>query len=81
MKTNGKVKVRLLFHVLSTVALDGHEWSALCSDRPTPGKITIDIHWKEYYMCPTGKTNAGKRKHLLFLSEMDSRFISCPAVS
>jgi len=60
MKTNGKVEVRLVFHVFSTVALDGHEWSALCSDRLTPGKITLDIHWKEDYMYSTTKTDAEK---------------------
>jgi hypothetical protein len=74
MKTNGKVEVRLLLHVFSTVALDGHDWSALCSHRLIPGKITVDIH-------STAKMNAGKEKNLLFLSEMESRFISCPAFS
>jgi hypothetical protein len=60
MKTNGKVEVRLPFHVFSIVALDGHEWSAMCSDRLTPGKITLDIHWKEDYTYSTAKMSAGK---------------------
>jgi hypothetical protein len=34
-----KVVLRLLFQVFLTVALHWFEWSALCSDRLTPGKV------------------------------------------
>jgi len=37
-----------VFHVFSTVALDGYEWSALCSDRLTPEKITLNTRWFKY---------------------------------